>query len=484
MMVNRWTRLVPILIASVMMLVTPFSAAARPSVTVGLDQSAYAAKHELVARARIKAILHRAFEPSGDFDPSFNSESNTIRLVVWRSGEHQDLLARVQSALALEPRVTVQRTQFAGFQFRLRPGTSWDRLSKAEASLLSEILSDAELQSEFVGANVNGLTPLSQQERLAALWRPTIDQAAHVTLEWLPVDVFEVALGGRSVPEAKPNLIEDLFAVLAGLEAPEVEVIDQEDGLIVRARSRDRVADRAAIARSVLETRADLALNILQDGALSVRFIERPGPAPTPSVGELSAAVRSRLSALKLAPVVLTPRSGPKIEVEFGDQAQADAFELALTDPWGFAVRIEDVPPAETSPPVTRPTSETLQVAWQGERLRLKSDALLTGDMLVDPRAVFDATPSVLGGVNGWLVVFQIAPDGADSMYAATSENLGRRFVITVDGEVVNVVVVNSAFGSPAGMNLPCDCSETRAKALAMDLRRLSADLPLRVLKP
>lgn len=148
---------------------------------------------------------------------------------------------------------------------------------------------------------------------------------------------------------------------------------------------------------------------------------------------------------------------GQTAKMTFRMVENVDPVELAA----GRIPAGTEVLPGETLPGTTTP-----------EPVAVRKRILLTGEMLVDARAMADPQ----GGE--WVVSFRFDAEGAKRFGTATRENVGRRFAIVLDGKVISAPVIREPILGGQGQ-ISGNFNAQSANDLAVLLRAGALPAPL-----
>ena len=105
----------------------------------------------------------------------------------------------------------------------------------------------------------------------------------------------------------------------------------------------------------------------------------------------------------------------------------------------------------------------------------LEKKSKVGGENLIDANASFDPT-------EGHAVSFRFDTTGAQKFGKATSENIGKRFAVVLDGKVITAPVINSAITGGSGI-ITGNFSSQEAADLAVLLRAGALPAPLEIVE-
>ena len=108
-------------------------------------------------------------------------------------------------------------------------------------------------------------------------------------------------------------------------------------------------------------------------------------------------------------------------------------------------------------------------------RYLLEKKARVGGENLIDAKASFDPT-------QGNAVSFRFDTTGAQKFGKATSDNVGKRFAVVLDGVVITAPVINSAITGGSGI-ITGNFSSQEATDLAVLLRAGALPAPLKIIE-
>jgi hypothetical protein len=278
------------------------------------------------------------------------------------------------------------------------------------------------------------------------------------------------------MPTPSPISLMKAGQALDEIVNPAVEIVAEHSSVSAHALDQAHDTDRvAALVRHALADRADLIIASRPDQSLLISLA--PGahiipPRPPLQTDQMSTAVKARLNQLNLRATQISPVGSDGARVQLPTAADAATFRAALSRPSGLTMRlVDDANDNATKPP--SPGDERLQLPTK-EYIWVNPRAIVTGDMIAD------AEPSVSKYTESSIIAFRLTEEGRQRFESATRENIGRRFVIAIDGVAVEAPVIQDAILGGSGQIEGGFTAEQAAK-LAQSMRGHQNDLPLRV---
>jgi hypothetical protein len=307
--------------------------------------------------------------------------------------------------------------------------------------------------------------------------RNTFSASAGFVLTEAPSTVLRIAQRDRESESADaanaqtPNL--DLLGKLDELANPKVEVTALGNVVTLRARDSSGNAGCAAIVRQAFAGRSDVVMTTEPDQSLQIALV--PGahigpPPPQLTPNQLVKGVETRASALNIRPEKITAIGLERVQVQFNSEADATAFRQALSDRYGFSIRIVDE--VQQGSDTTEPPSpgDGKLALPTGGLIWVRPETIVTGNMIADMTV----------GVNSFTkrpnIGFRLTDEGRLHFAAATRENVGKRFAIVHDGHILAAPVIMEPIEGVEGQ---IDGNFTSAETIVKSVLVHKNDLPL-----
>ncbi|MDB5437638.1 MAG: secD [Caulobacteraceae bacterium] len=221
-----------------------------------------------------------------------------------------------------------------------------------------------------------------------------------------------------------------------------------------------------------------------QDDRVRITFVpQAANEAIKSAVIQSIEVIRRRIDASGTKEPAITPQGASRIVIEAPGEANPENLkalvgqtakltfhlvdEVAMQDP-NVAANIQrgQIPPGDIA--VYTSPSDPYN---QGRPLLLKKRVVLSGEQLVSATQSFDSQ------TNEPVVSFRAGGKGARDLTTATTENIGKRFAVVLDNQIITAPVINGAL--PGGGQITGNFTIDSAANLALLLR--SGALPAKL---
>ena len=391
---------------------------------------------------------------------------------ITKTSWHIDLNKDMQAMLGPASRIAMQREMggFIRYMYGDPVGMATERTEDGIAVLVPNPSADQAFISQVRAAFAHD-ADFVVTETPALVFR--VSQTDGKSNESLP------EVGERTPSLPAPELTTEPLAqaaeALNEIANPTAELVVM--GSVVSARAKNPAdADRVAVfVRHVLAGRSDLVIAPQPDKSLLIRLA--PGahivpPRPPLRPGQLVSAIKTRLDRLNLQATQISSIDNDHASVELRTPDDAVAFRAALSKPSGLSIRLVDEASDSTNTPPS-PGDERVQLPTK-EYIWVSPRTIVTGDMIAD------ADTDTSKYTDAALITFRFTEEGRLRFGAASQENVGRRFVIIIDGKAVEAPVIKDAILGGKGQ-IEGGFSGDEAAELAQAIRAHRTDLPLRV---
>ncbi|MDD2966696.1 MAG: protein translocase subunit SecD [Desulfovibrionaceae bacterium] len=249
-----------------------------------------------------------------------------------------------------------------------------------------------------------------------------------------------------------------------------------------------KVDQRAALEKLLAEKFPQLTYeNPIAGESGSLRYVARFSPAEIKKLEEMAQdqalrTIRSRIDQFGVAEPDIRKQAGNRIQVQLpgiSDPRRAVQI-LGQTAHLEFHLVRDDVDPARAVLPagiVALPMLEKGNANAEGTEkfLAVEKEAVLTGEDVTDARPAFDQ-------LNQSYVSLNFNSRGAAIFERMTSENVGKRMAIVLDGKVYSAPVIRERIGG-GRCSISGSFTTAEAQDLAIVLRAGSLPAPVTVLE-
>jgi preprotein translocase subunit SecD len=249
-----------------------------------------------------------------------------------------------------------------------------------------------------------------------------------------------------------------------------------------------KVDQRAALEKLLAEKFPQLTYeNPIVGESGSLRYVARFSPAEISKLEEMAQdqalrTIRSRIDQFGVAEPDIRKQAGNRIQVQLpgiSDPRRAVQI-LGQTAHLEFHLVRDDVDPARAVLPagiVALPMLEKGNANAEGTEkfLAVEKEAVLTGEDVTDARPAFDQ-------LNQSYVSLNFNSRGAAIFERMTSENVGKRMAIVLDGKVYSAPVIRERIGG-GRCSISGSFTTAEAQDLAIVLRAGSLPAPVTVLE-
>jgi preprotein translocase subunit SecD len=211
----------------------------------------------------------------------------------------------------------------------------------------------------------------------------------------------------------------------------------------------------------------------------------KPRIAPAEAVDRALEILRNRVDSLGVAEPILQREGDHYVVVQLPglkDPERAEAI-IGQTAQLTFSlvsesVKLSDLTDANGNTVASKiPDSVVVVQGKEDEgRLVLEKNVLMTGDSLEDAKVDFSS--DALGKP---VIAFTLTPEGGKHFAELTSENVGRRLAIVLDGVVQSAPVIKGRIGGGKGI-IEGNFTAEDAKDLALVLRSGALPAPLKII--
>lgn len=290
--------------------------------------------------------------------------------------------------------------------------------------------------------------------------------------------LMQVDLG--AVTRARLDTLADgiRHALLAqGLGYRDLAAAPRAASVVFTPRDPDETArDLAAIAAMPRETRDEFAATARPDGTIAVALSQAAMQARASRAVEQSIEiVRRRIDATGVVDPSIARQGADRIVVELPGVTDPEAVRklLGTTAKMTFQLVDENAPPGGPVPP----GDEALPLQEQpGQTVTVSRHVEVDGADLTDASAGTD------NQTGQWEVNFTFDSTGARRFAAVTRDNIGHRFAIVLDRQVISAPVIQSIIPNGQG-RITGNYTAQSATTLALLLRAGALPAPLTVLE-
>ena len=277
-----------------------------------------------------------------------------------------------------------------------------------------------------------------------------------------------------------PDGAEDnsrLYGAVDTLEAqanPPAKTALGPNGLMISAQNSAQRADLAMLIRRALADRSDLIITIQPDQSLSVAYTPGAFAAMTPKLTALADVLNERLHQLGLQNAAAVTTADGHLEVAFTSDADATQFKSALPNRPELTFReVDEIGAGRDHSAPPSPGDESVPQTDRGQNpLWLKPDIIIDNGMVAEAVGCVDqnARPAIC---------LRLTAEGGRRVGAFTQANIGRRFAIGLDGQIVSAPVVAGAMSDRG--EITGNFTTDEAKSLAASIMASAPDLPLKI---
>ncbi len=281
------------------------------------------------------------------------------------------------------------------------------------------------------------------------------------------------------------NLIEDTRKTLRDEQIDFTDLGQVEGNVSVRITDPEEVnkavnALRKSVGGDLAGAPGGREVTISSGGDQRIRVLfsdEAAAAQASKAVDQSIEIIRRRIDELGTKEPDIRRQGTNRILVQAPGESDPEKLKniIGQTAKLSFRMVDESVPPAEAAAGRVPPDSEFLpsEDGYAGGYL-IKKRALVTGEMLTDAQQVFDQQ-----GGNP-VVSFRFNGQGARRFGDATSQNIGKRFAIVLDGKVISAPVIQGAITGGSGQ-ITGNFTPESANNLAILLRAGALPAPLKV---
>jgi len=271
-----------------------------------------------------------------------------------------------------------------------------------------------------------------------------------------------------------PGPLREVEKALDEIVNPALEIGAVGNSVSVRAKDQADVNRATALVRRALTDRTDIVIASQPDQSLLISLASGAHivpPRPPLQPGQMLSTIKTRLNRLNLQATQIASIDNDHARVQLATADDAAIFRTALSRPSGFTIRlVDDANDNAATPP--SPGDEKLQLPTK-EYIWVSPRTIVTGDMIADAKV------GISKFTESSIVTFHLTEEGRQRFGAATLENVGRRFVISVDGVAVEAPVIRDAILGGEG-EISGGFTTEQAANLAQSMREHKDDLPLR----
>jgi SecD/SecF fusion protein len=285
--------------------------------------------------------------------------------------------------------------------------------------------------------------------------------------------------------ERLTNLTEDVRKALTDAEIPFTDLGQVNGALSVRITDPGLVAKAQATLRGSVGAPLagvaggrDVIISAAPDQRVTVAFVPEAFDADAARAVEQSIEIiRRRIDQLGTREPNIIRQGKDRIVIEAAGESDPERLKSVVGQTAKLTFQMVDETGslqeamAGRAPPGTQvlPSSDGYAPAYL-----VKKRAEVTGEMLVDAQARFDQQ------TGQPIVQFRFNSQGARRFGDISSQNIGRRFAIVLDGKVISAPVIQSAITGGSGQ-ITGHFTEQSANDLAILLRAGALPAPLRV---
>ncbi|MBI1196628.1 MAG: protein translocase subunit SecD [Phenylobacterium sp.] len=285
--------------------------------------------------------------------------------------------------------------------------------------------------------------------------------------------------------ERLTNTIEDARTLLREEKIAFTDLVAVNGEASVRITDPEQVSSAARILRNGLGVPLagsiggkDVAIQTQGDQRIRITFVAEALDAEASRAVEQSIEIiRRRIDELGTREPSITRQGTDRIVVQAPGESDPDRLREIIGQTAKLTFQMVDetadlaaaqtgrVPPGE----VMLPSTDNYSPAYV-----VKRRALVTGEMLTGAQATFDPQ------TGRPVVSFRFNSQGARRFGDATSQNIGKRFAIILDGKVISAPVIQSAITGGSGQ-ISGNFTTESANNLAILLRAGALPAPLKV---
>lgn len=252
------------------------------------------------------------------------------------------------------------------------------------------------------------------------------------------------------------NLIEDVRSTLRNEQIEFTDLGQVQGAVSVRITDPAKVSAAANAIRKLGSVVAgtvsgsDISVQTASDQRVNISLVEQAMTAAAgKAVDQSIEVIRRRIDELGTKEPTIVRQGVDRIVVQAPGESDPERLKAVIgkTAKLTFQMVDETVPPAEAASGRVPPGSELLpsEDGYSGPSVLVRKRALVTGEMLTDAQQQFDSQ-------SGQAVVsFRFNSQGAKRFGDATSQNIGKRFAIVLDGKVISAPVIQGAITGGSG---------------------------------
>lgn len=303
---------------------------------------------------------------------------------------------------------------------------------------------------------------------------------------WIPKTVFSLGLdlqgGSHLLYEVDTNALiaERLNGVMdevrTQLRGANIGYTDLavKDGA-VRLKLRDTGSIEAAQA-ALKKAAGTLNLTVANDGNVEIKFSEDAARAEqVDAVTRSIEVIRKRIDETGTKEPTIIRQGNDRIVVQLPGVKDPQHLKKIIGTTAKMTFRLVDEPAAVSGQ--LPPTSEWVPSAeGNGEaRLPLQKRVMVSGENLTNAQLSYDDR-------NRPAISFSFDSIGGRRFGEATSQNVGKRFAIVLDGKIISAPVIQTAIMGGSGI-ITGNFTSQSAQDLALQLRAGALPVPLTVLE-
>lgn len=248
--------------------------------------------------------------------------------------------------------------------------------------------------------------------------------------------------------------------------------------VLPRAEQEDKLKE--LLARHFPQLEVDPPL---QSDAGQLRYMARFSSAEIKRLEDMALdqalrTIRNRIDQFGVAEPDIRKQAGNRIQIQLpGISDPTRAVQLiGQTAHLEFHLVRDDVDPGKSvMPPGVLSLPMLEEGSSKGQRIAVERDAMLTGEDVADARPSFDQ-------LNQATVALSFNARGARRFEEVTSENVGRRMAIVLDGQVYSAPVIRERIGGGRA-SISGNFTTAEAQDLAIVLRAGSLPAPVSILE-
>jgi len=284
--------------------------------------------------------------------------------------------------------------------------------------------------------------------------------------------------------ERLTNLTEDIRTKLKGEQIDFTGLAPAGDKIDVRITDPTKVDAAYKLLNTSLGERLltggrDITVRNVSDQRIEVAFVSQAlDAAAADAVKRSIEIIRRRIDALGTKEPIITQQGVDRIVVEAPGESDPERLKAVIgkTAKLTFQMVDDAVPPDDLKAGHLPPDDQAVPNDEQnGEPLVVKRRALVTGEMLTQATLSNDENgqPAVAFNFNG---------PGTQRFARATSENIGKRFAIILDGHNISAPVIKGAITGGSGI-ISGAFTVDSANNLAILLKSGALPAPLNVME-